>query len=67
MNLREELDQMHNVLEDIWLDYSQEANLDTVNYFQGLYNSADLHYGRGQFDRAQDFINSFWRALNERA
>ena len=65
--MREELDQAYLVLDDIMLEYQHEPDLDTVNYFNGLYNAAELHYNSGQFDRAQDFLNSFWRALNERA
>jgi predicted metal-dependent hydrolase len=62
-NMREELDQAHHYLEDKWLD-EQEPDLPHLRYLQGLYNSAVSHYESGQFDRANDFLNSFWRAIN---
>jgi len=63
-NMREELDQALHYLEDKWRRGGSGADLLHRRYLQGLYNSAVSHYESGQFDRANDFLNSFWREIN---
>ena len=58
--MRDELQMAHDLL-----DLMADPLLETprLDYLFGVFNKAQSLYESGQFDRASEFLNSFWRAV----
>lgn len=59
--LKDEMQQVHDALEDMWLDLSLDHGY--LTDLQTLYNCAESLFDSGNLEGAQYWIHHFWNSL----